>query len=381
MGGIQEGSEDSIRVEGGYGEFRKIETIILEEKINTRLILNVLEVNNRQNHDEPVKISISRQKKSSNGVWEDFENFNQAQLKAGQEVKMDLSCKATHQLISKLTTIAEDAKNGLPAKGTEIRRVDPNLEQIVDVDMAAHLQKLLDSGEGWLGNEELVDALRLKREHEIRVKAVTLFERKLQESDWSEGEWQEFFEKNEWIFGYGLNYQYLSSVKNQGSYGMPDLSNKGNARGDMLLRTEGDWKFTVLVEIKKPVTALIGSRYRSNSYEIGSELANGIAQLQAQCVSWVTEGSRQANNQKRLWEEKIETYQPKGILVIGKLDSLSGDDVYQRQTFELLRKSISNIDVLTFDELLERAKFLTRRMNLLDEEIESSELFGNPFAE
>jgi len=57
------------------------------------------------------------------------------------------------------------------------------------------------------------------------------------------------------------------------------------------------------------------------------------------------------------------TIQPKGILVIGHTDQL--DDNAMRMTFELARRNLQNPEVITFDELLARAKNL-----LLNEEKE-----------
>jgi hypothetical protein len=51
--------------------------------------------------------------------------------------------------------------------------------------------------------------------------------------------------------------------------------------------------------------------------------------------------------------------QPKGIVVVGSLSEVK-DDRNKRETFQRFRKSIHGIDIITFDELLERAKFIVR---------------------
>jgi hypothetical protein len=52
----------------------------------------------------------------------------------------------------------------------------------------------------------------------------------------------------------------------------------------------------------------------------------------------------------------IFTVKPKGIIVIGSLSDL--DTRSKRETFQRFRKSIHGVDILTFDELYQRARFI-----------------------
>ena len=173
----------------------------------------------------------------------------------------------------------------------------------------------------------------------------------------SEAWWQDFFEKNTWIFGYGLNYQILKSVQAQPRYGGLTVTGRGVQKGDYLQRTEATVKFTVLVEIKRPGTQLLGSeQYRNGAWELGGELAGGVSQMHANCSTWEKEGSRSEENQEALTRQGIFTVQPKGILVIGHTKQLT--DLHKRSTFEMFRRNTLNPEILTFDELYERAKFI-----------------------
>ena len=139
------------------------------------------------------------------------------------------------------------------------------------------------------------------------------------DEDW----WQAFFEKHSWIFGYGLNYKILKTVQTQPRYGGITVTGKGTQKGNFLERTEAEVKFTVLVEIKRPNTQLLGSeQYRNGAWELGDELTGGVAQIQANCSRWEKEGSQTAENQEALLRAKIFTVQPKGILVIGHTNQL-----------------------------------------------------------
>jgi len=131
-------------------------------------------------------------------------------------------------------------------------------------------------------------------------------------------------------------------------------------KGDFLQRTTAEIKFTVLVEIKKPTTELLGSQtYRNGAHELGAELTGGVSQMQANCSKWEKEGSQTEENRELLSKQKIFTVQPKGILVIGHTRQL--DAISKRNTLELFRRNTVNPEIITFDELYERSKFIVER--------------------
>lgn len=125
-------------------------------------------------------------------------------------------------------------------------------------------------------------------------------------------------------------------------------------------RTEAFIRFTVLVEIKTPHSELFGKRqYRNGAWELSEELTGGVSQLQANCSKWEKEGSQTEDNREELSRQRVFTVQPKGILVIGHTTQLA--DISRRNTFELFRRNVVNPEILTFDELHERAKFIVDR--------------------
>ena len=176
-----------------------------------------------------------------------------------------------------------------------------------------------------------------------------------------EGKWQDFFEKNKWIFGYGLDYQILRQEQTQPHYGGTRVDGKGGERGDYLTSTRGDLNFTVLVEIKTPATPLLQgtTEIRNGAWSLSKDLADAITQIEANIATWEKDGSRQEDNKDRFDAEKIFTVKPKGIIVIGSLAELDGRS--KRETFQRFRKSIHGIDILTFDELYERARFIVEQ--------------------
>jgi len=62
---------------------------------------------------------------------------------------------------------------------------------------------------------------------------------------------------------------------------------------------------------------------------------------------------------------KARTKNAKSILVIGSNNEFSDstnpvESNLKKDTFELFRRGTNNVDIITFDELLERAKFITK---------------------
>jgi hypothetical protein len=184
------------------------------------------------------------------------------------------------------------------------------------------------------------------------------FERALEQRP-DERFWQEFFQRNTWIFGYGLNYQILNQCQSQPHYGAVRLNGRAGEKGDFLASTAGDLNFTVIVEIKTPLTPLLrgNTEIRSGAWSLSKDLTDAISQIQANVATWEKDGSEQHANRDMLESNLIYTVQPKGIIVIGSLKQLR-EDRTKRETFQRFRRSIHGIEIITFDELHRRATYI-----------------------
>lgn len=183
----------------------------------------------------------------------------------------------------------------------------------------------------------------------------------------NEGLWQKYFEKNPWVFGYGLGYIFLSGLDNkkleQVVQGYSVDSN--GKRVDALMKTRGIISNLCFVEIKTHSTELLESKpYRSGCWAPSKELAGAIAQVQGTAASAVESLSSKINPNDKEGNptgEEIYNYQPKSYLVIGSMTefvSKNGVNKDKLRSFELLRKNTSSPEIITFDELYERAKFI-----------------------
>lgn len=195
-----------------------------------------------------------------------------------------------------------------------------------------------------------------------RKEGLEVFRRKLfQDKDWKEPEWQSFFEQNTWIFGYGLNYRFLSIIQREASLSDIDVDGKNVVTGDFLL---GTTDFTVLVELKRPDTPLFDSEQnRSRSWRLSKDLIHAVSQILAQKAAWEKK-SFGTNYDKKGDIIRQKASDPKCILIVGSREQFSDTERnidIKLRTFEMFRRDSRNIEILTFDELYDRAYFLVNQ--------------------
>lgn len=332
----------------------------------SRKVLGATGIRNAHDAKECLKVRLIYQKKHNKGTvaegieFENLERIKLSDLKSGQQIQVDLDTSQTAQLAEHLQNLYGIASEGIRSGVSE--------KVIVSGDKATFLTEIEEAMQGSPErmeqvlhmvrglNPEVFDVAALKARHDMHVAALREFEEHLSTQDWSERDWEAFFRRNRWIFGHGLAYQFLTEVAEQPHYGGVARDGRGAQKGDHLMATEASVRFTVLVEVKTPQAALTqNSEYRNGTFAPGDEVSGGVSQLQVNARKWTLEGAPREEN-RDLEEQGIHTVQPKGILVIGTTGCL--DSRAKRVSFELYRQSLHNPEILTFDELFERAKFL-----------------------
>lgn len=199
-----------------------------------------------------------------------------------------------------------------------------------------------------------------------RKQGLEDFAKHLSEKDWKEADWQDFFEREQWVFGYGLDYRIQRSFDQQMTVGSGGTDNKDKPVVDFL-QTFKD--YTVLVEIKRPNTPIFKTTRggRSGTWEFSSEFISAVSQVIEQKAKWVA-FAQTNDHYNRAGTAKLlaRTSNPNAILVVGSHEEFSKDTnaleaEIKRNTFELFRQESRSIDIITYSELLERAKFITRK--------------------
>lgn len=173
--------------------------------------------------------------------------------------------------------------------------------------------------------------------------------------------WQHFFMRNQWIFGYGLDYRFQGILQKEFHASDTSAAGKDGVIADFLL---GDKRFTTFVELKLPTTDLFTvNQNRANSWRLSSKLIEAYSQILEQKAS----GQIKIETTKELLDDfnneiTQRSYDSRTILIIGCWNQIesdsTGDKKIKGKTFELFRRDSRNIDIVTYDELYERAHFI-----------------------
>ena len=225
--------------------------------------------------------------------------------------------------------------------------------------------KILEGNDRLCLLEQIRDAKLTKQDLDIlsgRKDGLELFHQKLYvEKDWNEPQWQVFFEKNTWIFGYGLDYRFLSILQREAAVSSSDIDGKNTTNSDFLL---GSTDFTVLVELKRPDTSLFeATKNRSRSWKLSNDIVDAVSQILAQKAAWEIKSAQDCYTAGgNLINQR--TSDPKCILIVGgrtQFDDNQRDQDIKLRTFELFRRDSRNIEILTYDELYERAYYIVNQ--------------------
>ena len=354
----KEAAMDTITTQSRASNFVEVkEEFILDETERTRTVFKAAM------HSGGIRGDIIRYRKNPDGTCEELIPVNFNSLHPDDGIKITLPTEAIRILYEKLKELELILeKRGIRYGTHDFTIADPSALVINSRNKATIIRKLLAANLGeevWdqlaQSNPDIATRLASAKLHEDRLVSLRTFEQMLSDEELTENDWQNFFEENTWIFGYGLRYQILRVIQAQPNYGGATVSGIGGQRGDFLAATEAETKFTCLVEIKTPNTPLLrNSQYRNGAWGISKELSGAISQVQVNCAQWEISDSRTEQNQEELCG--IYTISPKGIVVIGNTHELNCRD--KRNSFERFRQELRSPEIITYDELFERAKYI-----------------------
>lgn len=162
-----------------------------------------------------------------------------------------------------------------------------------------------------------------------------------------EDKWQRFFLENPFILSLAFAVPTLI-VQGQAYVGCQRLNGTGGKIADFLYSavTTGN---LALIEIKRPTTELFNKKnpYRGDVYAPSLELVGAITQVLDQRFKLQSDLPVIKNHMNR---NDIHSYAVRCIVIVGT----TPQEHFQKKSFELVRNALSDVIVLTFDELLQR---------------------------
>lgn len=165
-----------------------------------------------------------------------------------------------------------------------------------------------------------------------------------------ESDWQTLLNNNPFILSLTFGYPVIK-IKDQASIGGRKLSGSGDKITDFLVKNTMT-NNCAIIEIKTPKTKLLNDKYyREGIYTPSSDISGAINQVLDQKYHLEQEIAQIKVN-SRMYD--IETYSVDGCLIIGTMPK----DEDRIKSFEMFRRNSKDVQIVTFDELLEKLKHL-----------------------
>lgn len=359
-------------------------------------------INNPTSPESPLRIASK--------VIDTQERYHEAQLK--DEVVLRLTPTERHEVVAKfwetsrnfqvLTIQRWSKKTGFPVRenfsfvGDEIPSLlnflsnvvniyfpdakginiaDSQLNQITATDdqaealLKGNLDLLVNLAENQITERDIVALGYRKKQLERFEKLLTddqYFAKQLNDST-PEKVWQDFFEANPWIFGYGLSLIFLDAFDDKRLEQIVSGHSLGSTgkRVDAIMKTKAEISSMCFIEIKRHDEAILDPKpYRAGAWSPSKHLIGGIAQIQATVSAAINNLTEKFEPNDRLGNptgERIYAFEPRSYLVIGRqseFDTEHGTNEDKYRSFETFRRNLRNPEVVTYDELLHRARFI-----------------------
>jgi hypothetical protein len=178
---------------------------------------------------------------------------------------------------------------------------------------------------------------------------IELFERMLKKP-MKENKWQAFFKANPFILTMAMGTSAMV-IEDTPYFGGKRFDNTGGRYGDFLLAARST-RNAMIVEIKTPNTELLDERreYRDGVYGPSVELGGALSQVLDERQE--LQSNIYALNAKTDEGKRVNSYAVRCVIVAGTTPPSAAG----KKSLEYLRNAMSDVSVITFDELLERLK-------------------------
>lgn len=223
------------------------------------------------------------------------------------------------------------------------------LQFITQIDSLEFLKKILAA----MQNENL-QHLTTSLNVEKLQRVATLMKDNLSNDD--EEFWQTtVFKENQWVLAQIFACP-CTIFADKAYVGGKKIDNSGGNLCDFIYQNILSQNIA-LIEIKTPCTNIVGKQYRG-TFGFSHELSGAINQV----LNYRDNLTKEYYTLCHRGTEPFEVISPKCVVIIGKIASMNPDQI---AAFENFRNSLSNILIVTFDELYQR---IVNLMSILSED-------------
>jgi hypothetical protein len=311
-------------------------------------------------------------------------------VKVGEIMELPLDTSATFKLFQSLNdlySIYQD--NGIPYGRSSFKRVDSSFKDFLDIiqndpsaarligvrenfELVKILLQLITNSDS---TESLSNALQNLREDNLsqlsesisfeRInRAIAIIEENLDNS--REEFWQsEVFKENQWVLAQIFSCP-CTIFQDKAYVGGKSISNRNGNVCDFIYQNRLT-NNVILIEIKTPNTKIIYRDYR-DTFSFTTELSGAVNQVIHYRDSLMNDYNNLHNSSAR----EFTAFNPRCVVIIGKIADM---DKQQVGAFESYRNSLNNIEIITFDEILQRLKDMRAIFSSEGEEVFSDSPF------
>jgi len=316
-------------------------------------------LNSRLNEKKAKEITVSK----------DGDNFfkkNRVQLnyRTFQNLKDKLSAINNESKIDKSLMTADFFHEVFPGKFAKpilnysqkvqklVGNVDENVIKYLKTDDVAKLieffeQLIKRKYKASQHKRKLLNSAKIKVDNIAIDQVIKEFE-ELLKSGGSESDWGEYLKKN--LFLIDSKYVQVISELNvilarcrKVDFGLVDVQG-----------------YLDIFEIKKPSTALLAKNQDRGNYYWSSEATKTIVQAEKYLYNAERKASVLKDDIKREIGFDVEVIRPRAIIIMGTMKQL--DNTKKKEDFRVLRMSLKNLEIILYDELLERIKIQKKKI-------------------
>lgn len=355
-----------VRIRSTSAATADVSPILLRGGERTRLVFVPTLVDNEDNQAASVRGEFVYQKKQQNEVWEEVPAINLSSLRAGEGVHLELKSNELLDLYKCLGALYRYYEE------TGIERGDKRCI-LVDAQSPAHkvLDVLQSTPEAhnmlavieWVNSQDpsliteyfgnhtetllkLDNTLGIARLQSFIIRAESLL------ASSNECDWQGFFKQESWAIGQ-IYAEPVVLIRDQAYVGGKGIDNRGGSIVDFLYGNALSDN-CMAVEIKTPTAPLVVDDHTTRNRVLNASPA-------------LTGGTQQLRHYRYTLEQdyrsivgdeptQFRVFNPRLLLIIGTFQSLANTDM--RRSFEFFRGSQRDVSIVTFDELVKKAKQL-----------------------
>ena len=372
-----------ITIESVSRDVAECNAVVLKVNDTFRYLFVPKLIDNSKDKTKCISGQFIVQKKSKKDSWDNYNNLPLNKLAIGQWINLDLSTSSMETFISYIESLRkiylEEGKYdsfGTIRTFVFSNKLDSNEKEIIlemfnkNDNFKEELKKLLKEditledvmngiSEGKIKIEDINSNLSYSETNNIynvlQAKLINpiYLEDNLNNAD--ESFWQQLFKEHPNIIA-SIIPSIIYLIEDQPYMGGKALDNKGASIGDFIFQS--GTQNVCIIEIKTPKTELLSTEYRKNVYCPSKELSGSIVQIRKQKDSLIKEYNsiKLASMKKNI---NFNAFDPKSYIIIGNNSEFNDEEL---ESFELFRNSLKDIEIITFNELIDKLKILQRHL-------------------